>query len=49
MDGGRRLGWTIALVLLLLIGGALGAAMLFAHVVGRTKSEPPGQQPGTVP
>ena len=29
------------LVLLLLIGGVLGAAMLFAHVVGRTTSEPP--------
>ena len=29
------------LVLLLLIGAVLGAAMLFAHVVGRTTSEPP--------
>ena len=41
MDGGRSLGWTIVVVLLLLIGGALGAGMLFAHVVGRTTSEPP--------
>jgi len=42
MAGGRRsIGWTIVLVLLLLIGGALGAAMLFAHVVGRSASEPP--------
>ena len=41
MSGGRSVGWRIALVLLLLIGGALGAAMLFAHVVGRTTSEPP--------
>jgi hypothetical protein len=41
VDGGRSIGWTIVLVLLLLlIGGALGAAMLFAHVVGRTTSEP---------
>ena len=39
--GGRSIGWTIVLVLLLLIGGALGAAMLFAHVAGRTTSEPP--------
>jgi type IV secretory pathway VirB2 component (pilin) len=41
MERRRGMGWTIALVLLLLIGGALGAAMLFAHVVGRTTSEPP--------
>ena len=41
MSGGRSVGWTIALALLLLIGGALGAGMLFAHVVGRTRSEPP--------
>jgi len=41
MERRRSIGWTIALVLLLLIGGALGAAMLFAHVVGRTTSEPP--------
>ena len=40
MDGGRSIGWTIV-VALLLIGGALGAALLFAHVVGRTTSEPP--------
>ena len=38
---GRSTGWTIAVVLLLLIGGALGAAMLCAHGVGRTTSEPP--------
>jgi len=41
MDGGRSLGVTIAVALLLLIGGALVAGMLFAHVVGRTRSEPP--------
>jgi hypothetical protein len=45
MDGGRSLGWTIVLALLLLIGGALGAAMVFAHVVGRTTSEPPRTRP----
>ena len=45
MDGGRSLGWTIVLALLLLIGGALGAAMLFAHVAGRTTSEPPPTRP----
>jgi hypothetical protein len=39
--GGRSIGWTIVVLLLLLIGGALGAAMLFAHFVGRTTSEPP--------
>jgi len=39
--GGRSIGWAIVVLLLLLIGGALGAAMLFAHVVGRTTSEPP--------
>ncbi|HKV66863.1 MAG TPA: hypothetical protein VJN72_02160 [Gaiellales bacterium] len=39
--GGRSIGWMIVVALLLLIGGALGAAMLFAHVVGRTTSEPP--------
>jgi hypothetical protein len=41
MAGRRSPGVTIAIALLLLIGGALGAAMLFAHVVGRTTSEPP--------
>jgi hypothetical protein len=41
MDGGRSLGWTIAIGILLLIGGALVAGMLFTHVVGRTTSEPP--------
>ena len=49
MDGGRSLGWTIAIALVLVIGGALGAAMLFAHVVGRTKSEPARSAPGTAP
>jgi len=37
--GGRSSRTTI--VHPMLIGGALGAAMLFAHVVGRTTSEPP--------
>ncbi len=41
MAGGRSLGVTIVVALLLLIGGALGAGMLFAHVVGKTTSEPP--------
>jgi hypothetical protein len=41
MAGGRSLGVTIVVVLLVLIGGALLAGMLFAHVVGRTRSEPP--------
>jgi len=41
VEGGRSLGWTIVIALLLLVGGALAAGMLFAHVVGRTTSEPP--------
>jgi hypothetical protein len=41
MDGGRRIGLTIAVVLVLLIAGVLVGIMVFAHVVGRTTSEPP--------
>jgi hypothetical protein len=41
MDGGRRIGLTIAVVLVLLIAAVLVGIMIFAHVVGRTTSEPP--------
>jgi hypothetical protein len=41
MDGGRRIGLTIAVVLVLLVAGVLVGIMIFAHVVGRTTSEPP--------
>jgi hypothetical protein len=49
MDGGRRIGLTVAVVLVLLIAAVLVGIMVFAHVVGRTTSEPPGSRPGTVP
>ena len=49
MDGGRRIGLTIAVVLVLLVAAVLVGIMIFAHVVGRTTSEPPGSQAGTVP
>ena len=45
MDGGRRIGLTIAVVLVLLVAGVLVGIMIFAHVVGRTTSEPPSAQP----
>jgi len=41
MDGRRRIGLTIAVVLVLLVAGVLVGIMVFAHVVGRTTSEPP--------
>jgi hypothetical protein len=41
MDGGRRIGVVIAVVLVLLVVGVLAGVMVFAHVVGRTTSEPP--------
>ncbi len=41
MDGGRRIGVVIAVVLVLLVVGVLAGIMVFAHVVGRTTSEPP--------
>ena len=41
MDGGRRTGLVVALVLVLLVAGVLIGIMVFAHVVGRTTSEPP--------
>jgi hypothetical protein len=45
MEGGRRIGLTIAVVLVLLVAGVLVGIMIFAHVVGRTTSEPPSAQP----
>jgi hypothetical protein len=45
MDGGRRTGLLIAVVLVLLIAGVLVGIMVFAHVVGRTTSEPPAMRP----
>jgi hypothetical protein len=45
MDGGRRIGLTIAIVLVLLVAAVLVGIMVFAHLVGRTTSEPPGAQP----
>jgi hypothetical protein len=45
MEGGRRIGLTIAVVLVLLVAGVLVGIMIFAHVVGRTTSEPPRAQP----
>jgi hypothetical protein len=45
MDGGRRIGLVIAVVLVLLIAGVLVGIMVFAHVVGRTTSEPPATRP----
>jgi hypothetical protein len=41
MDGRRRIGLTAAIVLVLLIAGGLVGIMIFAHIVGRTTSEPP--------
>lgn len=41
MEGGRRTGLVIAVALVLLIAGVLVGIMVFAHVVGRTTSEPP--------
>ena len=41
MEGRRRIGLLIAVVLVLLIAGVLVGIMIFAHVVGRTTSEPP--------
>jgi hypothetical protein len=41
MEGGRRTGLVLAVVLVLLIAGVLAGIMIFAHVVGRTTSEPP--------
>jgi uncharacterized protein YneF (UPF0154 family) len=49
MDGGRRIGVTVALVVVLLIAGVLVGIMIFAHIVGRTTSEPPRSRPETVP
>jgi hypothetical protein len=45
MDGGRRIGLTIAVALVLLVAAVLVGIMIFAHVVGRTTSEPPAAQP----
>jgi hypothetical protein len=41
MDAGRRTGLLIAVGLVLLVAGVLVGIMVFAHIVGRTTSEPP--------
>ncbi len=41
MEGGRRTGLVLAVVLVLLIAGVLAGIMIFAHIVGRTTSELP--------
>jgi hypothetical protein len=41
MDGGRRTGLVVVLALVLLVVGVLVGIMVFAHIVGRTTSEPP--------
>jgi hypothetical protein len=41
MDAGRRTGLLIAVGLVLLVVGVLVGIMVFAHIVGRTTSEPP--------
>jgi hypothetical protein len=45
MNGGRRIGLVIAVVAVLLVVGVLVGIMIFAHVVGRTTSEPPATRP----
>lgn len=45
MDGGRRIGLWLAIGLVLLVAGVIVAIMAFAHIVGRTTSEPPRARP----
>ncbi len=49
MVGGRRTGLVIVVALVLLVAGVLVGFMAFAHIVGRTTSEPPGHRPRTAP
>ncbi|HEY2787836.1 MAG TPA: hypothetical protein VGI72_00200 [Gaiellales bacterium] len=41
MNDGRGIAATVILALVLLVAGALGAGIIFAHIAGRTTAERP--------